>query len=44
MKALLDTNILAELVKPNGNPAVNAALDEVPTANVFLRSSPWGKL
>ena len=36
MRALLDTNVLAELVKPNGNPAVKAALDGIPTANVFL--------
>ena len=30
MKALLDTNILAELVTPTANPAVHAALAEIP--------------
>ena len=35
MKALLDTNILAELVKPNGNPAVHAALAEDPDPKRF---------
>ena len=44
MKALLDTNILAELVKPNGNPAVKAALDEIPTANVFLSVLTVGEI
>lgn len=44
MKALLDTNILAELVKPDGNPAVKAALDEIPTANVFLSVLTVGEI
>ena len=44
MKALLDTNILAELVKPNGNPAVHAALAEIPTANVFLSVLTVGEI
>ena len=44
MKALLDTNILAELVKPNGNPAVKAALDEIPTSNVFLSVLTVGEI
>lgn len=44
MKALLDTNVLAELVKPNGNPAVKAALDEIPTANVFLSVLTVGEI
>lgn len=44
MKALLDTNILAELVKPNGNPAVHAALAEIPTPNVFLSVLTVGEI
>ncbi len=44
MKTLLDTNVLAELVKPNGNPAVQAALDEIPTANVFLSVLTLGEI
>ena len=44
MKALLDTNVLAELVKPNGNPAVKAALDEIPTVNVFLSVLTVGEI
>lgn len=44
MKALLDTNILAELVKPNGSPAVRAALAEIPTANVFLSVITLGEI
>lgn len=44
MKALLDTNILAELVKPNGNPAVHAALAEIPTTNVFLSVLTVGEI
>ena len=44
MKALLDTNILAELVKPNGNPAVHAALAKIPTANVFLSVLTVGEI
>ncbi len=44
MRVLLDTNILAELVKPKGNPAVKAALDEVSTANVFLSVLTVGEI
>jgi predicted nucleic acid-binding protein len=44
VKALLDTNVLAELVKPNGNPAVHDALAEVPTANVFLSVLTLGEI
>ncbi|OJW06057.1 MAG: hypothetical protein BGO49_07355 [Planctomycetales bacterium 71-10] len=44
MKALLDTNILAELVKPNSNPAVHAALAEIPTPNVFLSVLTIGEI
>jgi predicted nucleic acid-binding protein len=44
VKALLDTNILAELVKPNGNPAVRAALAEIPTPNVFLSVLTVGEI
>jgi predicted nucleic acid-binding protein len=44
VKVLLDTNILAELVKPNGNPAVHAALAEIPTANVFLSVLTVGEI
>lgn len=44
MKTLLDTNILAELVKPDGNPAVHAALAEIPAANVFLSVLTVGEI
>lgn len=44
MKTLLDTNVLAELVKPNGNPAVAAALAEIPTPNVFLSVLTVGEI
>jgi predicted nucleic acid-binding protein len=44
VKALLDTNILAELVKPNGNPAVHAALAEIPTPSVFLSVLTVGEI
>ncbi len=44
MRALLDTNILAELVKPNGNPVVHAALAGIPTANVFLSVLTVGEI
>jgi predicted nucleic acid-binding protein len=44
VRALLDTNILAELVKPNGNSAVHAALAELPTANVFLSVLTVGEI
>lgn len=44
MRALLDTSILAELVKPNGNPAVKAVLDEIPTANVYLSVLTVGEI
>jgi predicted nucleic acid-binding protein len=44
VKALLDTNILAELVKPNGNPAVHAALAQIPTPNVFLSVLTVGEI
>jgi predicted nucleic acid-binding protein len=44
VKTLLDTNILAELVKPNGNPAVHAALAEIPTPNVFLSVLTVGEI
>ena len=44
MRALLDTNVLAELVKPGGNPAVKAALAEIPAANVFLSVLTVGEI
>ena len=44
MKALLDTNILAELVKPTANPAVHAALAEIPTPNLFLSVLTLGEI
>ena len=44
MKALVDTNILAELVKLNGNPVVHAALAQIPTANVFLSVLTVGEI
>jgi toxin FitB len=44
VKVLLDTNVLAELVKPNANPAVEAALAEIPTSNVFLSVLTVGEI
>lgn len=44
MKALLDTNILAELVKPDGNPAVHAALAGIPPPNIFLSVLTVGEI
>ena len=44
MRVLLDTDILAELVKADGNPAVKAALDEIPSANVFLSVLTVGEI
>ncbi|MFO0950200.1 MAG: type II toxin-antitoxin system VapC family toxin [Isosphaeraceae bacterium] len=44
MKALLDTNILAELVKPNSDPAVHASLAAIPTPNVFLSVLTVGEI
>lgn len=44
MRVLLDTNILAELVKPAGNPAVDAAIEEIPAANVFLSVLTVGEI
>lgn len=44
MRALLDTNVLAELVKPNASPAVKAALDAIPAANVFLSVLTVGEI
>jgi predicted nucleic acid-binding protein len=44
VRVLLDTNVLAELVKPNGNPAVMAALDEIPTGDVFLSVLTVGEI
>lgn len=39
MRVLLDTNILAELVKPNAHPAVHAALAPIPTADLYMNMS-----
>jgi hypothetical protein len=36
MKVLLDTNVLAELVRPRGNPRVKAVFDRIAAADVFL--------
>lgn len=44
MRVLLDTNALAELVKPGGNPAVKAAFDEIPAVNVFLSVLTIGEI
>jgi predicted nucleic acid-binding protein len=44
VKVLLDTNIIAELVKPIRNPAVKAALDEIPTADLFLSVLTVGEI
>jgi len=44
VKVLLDTHVLAELVKPGANPAVGAALDAIPSANVFLSVLTVGEI
>lgn len=44
MKALLDTNVLAELIKPDGNAAVIAAVKEIPTPNLFLSVLTVGEI
>jgi predicted nucleic acid-binding protein len=44
VNVLPDTNILAELVKPNGNPAVHAALAEIPSPDVFLSVLTVGEI
>ncbi|WP_337173046.1 type II toxin-antitoxin system VapC family toxin [Paludisphaera sp.] len=44
MRVLLDTNILAEFVKPDGSPTVHAALAGIPTANVFLSVLTLGEI
>jgi predicted nucleic acid-binding protein len=44
VKALLDTNILAELVKPNGSPAVKSAVAEIPSANLYLSVLTVGEI
>ena len=36
MKALLDTNVLTELVTPGGNPAVKSAVAEIPATDLYL--------
>ena len=36
MKFLLDTNVLTEMVKPNGDAAVLAALAQIPSEDIFL--------
>lgn len=44
MRVLLDTNVLAELAKPSGNPAVSAAFAAIPTTNVFLSALTVGEI
>jgi predicted nucleic acid-binding protein len=44
VKVLLDTNILAELVRPDGNPAVKASLADIPTPNLYLSVLTVGEI
>lgn len=44
MKVLLDTNVLAELVKPNGHPAVKAAVAAIPATDVYLSVLTVGEI
>jgi predicted nucleic acid-binding protein len=41
---MLDTNILAEQVKPNGNPAVKSAVAAIPNENVYLSVLTLGEI
>jgi predicted nucleic acid-binding protein len=44
VRVLLDTNILAELVKPDGNPAVKSALAEIPPGNLYVSVLTVGEI
>lgn len=44
MKALVDTCTVAELRKPDGNPAVKAAVAEIPDADLYLSVLTLGEI
>lgn len=44
MKSLLDTCIVAELRKPDGNPAVKSAVAEIPDADLYLSVLTVGEI
>lgn len=44
MKVLLDTNVLAELVKPDGHAGVHAALAGIPGTDLFLSVLTVGEI
>jgi predicted nucleic acid-binding protein len=44
VKVLLDTNILAELVKPVGHPGVRSALAELPASHLYLSVLTVGEI
>ena len=44
MKALVDTCTVAEIRKPDGNPAVKAAVAEIPDAGLFLSVLTLGEI
>ncbi|WP_435015781.1 type II toxin-antitoxin system VapC family toxin [Tundrisphaera sp. TA3] len=44
MKVLLDTNILAELVKPGGHPGVIDAVRNIPSPDLFLSVLTVGEI
>ena len=44
MKSLLDTCVLAELRKPEGNPGVKAAVVEIPDADLYLSVLTLGEI
>ncbi len=44
MKALIDTCTVAELRKPDGDPAVKAAVAEIPDADLYLSVLTVGEI
>lgn len=44
MKSLLDTCVLAELRRPEGHPAVKAAVAEIPDGDVYLSVLTLGEI
>jgi len=44
LKSLLDTCIVAELRKPDGNPAVKSAVAEIPDADLYLSVLTVGEI
>ena len=44
MKALLDTNVLSEIGKDDGNPTVKAGVAEIPAANLYVSVLTVGEI